>query len=71
MQVLEALSDILLRDGENAVLHSRFVSSRLSGRRTHMCVSDEVGELDDVARVRIDEHLVPHGLGFILDLCNI
>ena len=32
---------------------------------------DEVGELDEIARVRVDERLDPHGLGVVPDLYDV
>ena len=34
-------------------------------------MGDEVGELDDVASVRVDERLVPHGLRIVPDLYDV
>ena len=51
---------------------SRFVSSLPEADdRTHRSPRDEIGELNDVARVRVDEGLVPHSLTVVPDLDDV
>ena len=70
------MSGVLLRNGHHAVLHRMLVSSRsfcpgISYHTTHRSVRDEVGELDDVARVCVDKRLAPQGLAVVPDLYNV